>query len=61
MNDEETVALIAGGHGWVDPRCRSDMDAGPDPEAAPIEEQGLGWASATAAALAQMPLPLVWK
>ncbi len=44
MNDEETLALIVGGHtfgkthGAVDPKY-----IGPEPEAAPIEQQGLGW------------------
>jgi catalase-peroxidase len=54
MNDEETVALIAGGHtfGKTHGAGAAKPHVGPEPEGSPIEEQGLGWTSAYATGIA---------
>jgi len=54
MNDEETVALIAGGHtfGKTHGAGPAKPHVGREPEGAPIEEQGLGWTSAYASGIA---------
>jgi catalase-peroxidase len=56
MNDEETVALTAGGH--TVGKCHGNGDAallGPEPEGAELEDQGLGWINKPSAALAATP------
>jgi catalase-peroxidase len=54
MNDEETVALIAGGHtfGKTHGAAPPKPHMGAEPEASAIEEQGLGWSSAYASGIA---------
>jgi catalase-peroxidase len=65
MNDEETAALIVGGHTFGKTHGAGDGDlVGPEPEAAPIEQQGLGWKSAYASGIGKdaitSGLEVVW-
>ncbi len=66
MNDEETAALIVGGHSFGKTHGAGNADlVGPDPEAAPIEQQGLGWKCAFNSGKAEdqitSGLEVVWK
>ena len=55
MNDEETVALIAGGHtfGKAHGAAPPSRHVGPEPEAAPLESLGLGWKNAFKSGVAE--------
>jgi catalase-peroxidase len=62
MNDEETVALIAGGHTFGKTHGAGDVSlVGPVPEAAGIEEQGLGWKSKFGTGKGDDAIGAAWK
>ncbi len=72
MNDEETVALIAGGHTFGKTHGAGDPDlVGPEPEGCPVEHMGLGWKSSFGSGVAKdaitsglegawTPTPITW-
>jgi catalase-peroxidase len=57
MNDEETVALIAGGHTFGKTTAPATRRVGPEPEGCPVEQQGLGWKSSFGTARAPTRSP----
>ncbi|MEJ0007454.1 MAG: peroxidase family protein [Steroidobacteraceae bacterium] len=62
MNDEETVALIAGGHTFGKTHGAADAShLDREPEAAPIEAQGFGWKNRFGAGNAGDTIPVAWK
>jgi catalase-peroxidase len=62
MNDEETVALIAGGHTFGKTHGAGDTKhVGPRPESAELAQQGLGWVNAFEAEWPATPSPAAWR